>query len=115
MVFLLEYFNRTISSADEVDKAFSVSDEKSGMMGAMLKWKRGDIGLGELAVIDRPSSIYAEMFRQIRTGFQYTLMANPGKVFLLTSVAPSEGKTTVLANMGAVLAPGGQPSDTVRQ
>ncbi len=108
IVFLLEYFNRTITSPDEVDKAFSASNVTSSMIGAMLKWKRNEVGLGQLPVVDRPSSIYAEMFRQIRTGFQYSLTSNPGKVYLLTSMAPAEGKTTVLANLGAVIAQGGQ-------
>ena len=102
----LEYFNRSLTSPDQVDKLFALSNMSSSMIGVMLRWGHKEIGPGELAVAQHPSSIYAEMFRQVRTGFQFTVATNPGKAFLVTSVVPSEGKTTVLANLGAVLAQG---------
>ena len=61
---------------------------------------------GTLVVNTRPDSIYAEMFRQVRTGFQFVAGAQSGKAYMISSVGPQEGKSTIMSNLGAALAQG---------
>ena len=107
LTFFLEYSSSKIKSVDQVDKLVNLSDLTPSLMGVVFKWSHKDVADNSVVVRDRPDSIYSEMFRQVRTGFQFAAVANPGKSYLVTSVGPQEGKSTVLSNLGTVLAQGG--------
>ena len=51
-----------------------------------------------------PNSAGSEAYRSLRTNLIYAVVDKPPKVIVLTSPAPREGKTTVCANLGVVLA-----------
>lgn len=51
-------------------------------------------------------SLAGNVFRALRTGLYVATANTPGKTFLITSAAPKEGKSTVAANLAAVLAQG---------
>jgi capsular exopolysaccharide synthesis family protein len=62
----------------------------------------------ELVVHDRPLSGVAEAARSIRTNLLFMNPDRPYRTFLVTSAAPSEGKTTIACSIAIALAQGGQ-------
>lgn len=50
-------------------------------------------------IIDDPKSILAEAFRVLRTNLQFSSVDEPIKKIAVTSSEPSEGKSTVIANL----------------
>jgi capsular exopolysaccharide synthesis family protein len=65
-------------------------------------------GPHELIVHNRPLSGVAEAARAIRTNLLFMNPDRPYKKLLVTSAAPSEGKTTVACSIAIALAQGGQ-------
>jgi polysaccharide biosynthesis transport protein len=62
----------------------------------------------ELLVHERPASGIAEAARSLRTNLMFMNPDRPYKRILVTSAAPSEGKTTVAVSVAVSLAQGGQ-------
>ena len=52
----------------------------------------------------------AEALRQIRTNLQYVSVDNPARSIVVTSSNEGEGKSTIAANLAAMLADAGQPT-----
>jgi len=65
-------------------------------------------GRPELIVHDRPVSGIAEAARSIRTNLMFTNPDRPYRKLLVTSAAPSEGKTTIACSIAIALAQSGQ-------
>jgi succinoglycan biosynthesis transport protein ExoP len=57
-----------------------------------------------LATLSSPKSQFSEAFRALRTSLLLSSAGKPPTVILLTSATPSEGKTTISANLACVLA-----------
>lgn len=51
-----------------------------------------------------PNNLASESFRTLRTNLLYALVDEPPKVIMVTSPNPREGKSTLCANLGVVLA-----------
>lgn len=62
----------------------------------------------ELVVHHRPLSGIAEAARSVRTNLMFTSPDRPFRKLLVTSAAPSEGKTTVACSLAIAFAQGGQ-------
>ena len=62
----------------------------------------------ELVVHSRPLSGIAEAARSIRTNLLFMNPDHPYRTLLVTSAAPSEGKTTIACSLAIALAQGGQ-------
>jgi succinoglycan biosynthesis transport protein ExoP len=62
----------------------------------------------ELVVHEQPMSGIAEAARSIRTNLMFMNPDHPHRKLLVTSAAPSEGKTTVACSIAIALAQGGQ-------
>ena len=93
----------TVRSPEELRRRFGVTG-----LGTVFKWPLPEVGEEELVVWKAPSSGYAESFKQIRTNLQFAAANHPGKVFVLTSPGPGEGKSTILSNLAITLAQTGQ-------
>jgi capsular exopolysaccharide synthesis family protein len=65
-------------------------------------------GVMELIVHNRPSSGVSEAARSIRTNLMFMNPDKPCRRLLVTSAAPSEGKTTVACSIAIAMAQGGQ-------
>lgn len=61
-----------------------------------------------LVTLTSPRSPAAEAYRLLRTNLQFASIDRPLRTLLVTSPGPRDGKTTVLANLGAALAEAGQ-------
>jgi len=69
-------------------------------------WKRRDRPL--VISISNPTSPAAEAYRSLRTSLQFAGQERALRTILVTSPASEEGKTTTLANLGAVFAQAGK-------
>lgn len=63
--------------------------------------------LNATAVVRNPSSAVADAYRVLRTNLIFTSAETTGRVVVVTSAVPGEGKTTTLANLAAALAHNG--------
>jgi non-specific protein-tyrosine kinase len=57
-----------------------------------------------LVALRDPRSPAAEAFRTLRTNIQFSSLDKPLRTLLLTSTAPDEGKSTMLANLAVTMA-----------
>ena len=73
------------------------------MVNSWRKRKRSAI-----AASSDPTSPAAEAYRSLRTSLQFTRQAHELRTLLVTSPAAAEGKTSTLANLGAVFAQAGE-------
>jgi len=56
----------------------------------------------KLEVLKNPKSPFAESYRSLRTNLQFTRKENQANVILVTSTIAGEGKSTTVANLGAI-------------
>jgi len=60
----------------------------------------------DLITLTDPRSRAAEAYRTLRTNLTFAALDKPLETLVVTSAAPDEGKSTVLANLGVTLAQG---------
>jgi succinoglycan biosynthesis transport protein ExoP len=101
LALLLEYFNDTVRSTDEVEALLHLPALAAIPIAKGLRERNGRAAL--LLNSDARSST-AEAYRQLRTA---VLLSTPGrapKTLLVTSSMPEEGKTTTTVNLAISLA-----------
>ena len=99
---------------DSLDDALSSKEaaERSGgapviaMVPMVSSWRKRDRAV--VASSAEPTSPAAEAYRSLRTSLQFTRQAQEMRTLLVTSPAAAEGKTSTLANLGAVFAQAGE-------
>ncbi len=101
IVFLVEYLDETIKSAEEIARHFDLP--VIGYIAEMSKSMNGD---GKVYVATEPRSPITESFRSLRTAIEFSNPDNPPKTIMISSPNPTEGKTTVTVNLGMVFAQG---------
>jgi glutamine phosphoribosylpyrophosphate amidotransferase len=69
---------------------------------------RHDTEDGKLITVEQPRSPVSESFRSLRTNLQFASVDRPLRTLLVTSPSPSDGKSTIAANIGVVLAQSGK-------
>jgi len=77
-------------------------------LGSLFKWSDDDADPSELVIHKLPTSGFSESLRQIRTNIQFATANRPGKIYLVTSPGPSDGKTTTICNLGVAFAQTGK-------
>jgi succinoglycan biosynthesis transport protein ExoP len=101
-IFLMEYIDDTVHSADDVRK-----DLQLPVMGSIADIKGADYG-SKLMPIKQPRSPVAEAYRMLRTNLQFSDIDHPRRVLLMTSCGPLEGKSVTSANLSIVMAQSGK-------
>jgi receptor protein-tyrosine kinase len=99
---------------DSLDDALSSKEaaERSGgapviaLVPMVNSWRKRDRAV--VASSAEPTSPAAEAYRSLRTSLQFTRQAQALRTLLVTSPAAAEGKTSTLANLGAVFAQAGE-------
>jgi succinoglycan biosynthesis transport protein ExoP len=99
---------------DSLDDAVTTKDAAEQLTGTPVlavvpmvrSWKRRDRPL--VVSIARPTAPAAEAYRSLRTSLQFAQLEREFKSILVTSATAAEGKTSTLANLGAVFAQTGQ-------
>ena len=101
MVFLLEYLNDTRESADDLRETLSLPS--LGEIPFVRSWQTN--GRASVQAKDWP---IGEAFRILRTNIQFANIDNTVRTLLVTSSGPREGKTSVIVNLGVVMAQNGR-------
>lgn len=122
LALLREALDNTLKTPDDLEKRLNVTflgllpeiaeDDIDGHRpknGRRKKARRIKTELApELLVHERPASGIAEAARSLRTNLMFMNPDKPYRRILVTSAAPSEGKTTVAVSVAVSLAQGGQ-------
>lgn len=98
--YLLEYLDDTLKNPDDVQKELGLTT-----LGAVPQLPGGE---EKLATISGGQSAAAESYRVLRTNLQFASVDRPLRTLLITSPAPSEGKSLTAANLGVALAQAGR-------
>jgi capsular exopolysaccharide synthesis family protein len=119
---LREQLDNSVKTPDDIEEKLGITclgllpdirreDNGGGVRRARRRRRlldSGPDGPSELVVHHRPTSGLAEAARSVRTNLMFMNPDKPCKVILVTSAAPSEGKTTVACSVAIALAQGGQ-------
>lgn len=123
LALLREAVDNTLKTPEHVEKRLNVTflgllpeiadeDIEGHQPGAKKRRRRARRLKTELApellVHERPASGIAEAARSLRTNLMFMNPDKPYRRILVTSAAPSEGKTTVAVSIAVSLAQGGQ-------
>lgn len=100
--YLLEYLDDTLKNPDDVKKNLGLTT-----LGAVPDMPGASAG-NEVAVLSSSQSAATESYRVLRTNLQFASVDRPLRTLLITSPAPSEGKSLSVANLGATLAQAGR-------
>lgn len=105
IIALLSQLRRTIHSAEEMKRYSSLTC--LSQVPTVPQYRRSS-GQSHPSMLrsDLPSG-YAEAIRTLRTRLLHELDSNPCKTIMITSTAPSEGKSTISANLALSLAKAG--------
>lgn len=96
LAFFLEYLDDTIKSPKEITEILGLST-----LGSIPKVSDGE---NELVVVEQPRSPTAEAFRMLGTNIRFSTKDKSISTLLVTSPEPRQGKSMIVANLGAVLA-----------
>ena len=99
-VFLLEFLDDTIRDPQEINRRWGVP-----VLGTIVSYPHDK---DTLVTAEQPRLPITEAFRSLRTNLQFTSFSLPIHTILVTSPSPEDGKTTVAANLGSVIAQGGR-------
>jgi non-specific protein-tyrosine kinase len=102
LIFLIDALDNTIKDPEDVARHLGLP--VLGMIALDEETSEND----PLVTISKPRSPIAEGYRALRTNIQFASVDKPIKSLLVTSIAPSEGKTTVASNLGIAMAQGGR-------
>ncbi len=97
--FLIEHLDDTIETPQDVSQMLGLKT-----LGSIGNLAKGD---GELVVVAQPRSPVAESFRVLLTNIRFSSVERPLRTVLVTSPGPSEGKSTIVANLAAAAARAG--------
>ncbi len=99
---LVDWLDDTVSDPDDVTRHIGVP-----VVGSILSLPSRT---ADRVTSEQPRSPVAEAFRAVRTSLEFSVPADQqgGRVFLVSSCSPREGKTTVASNLAIVLAQDGK-------
>ncbi len=100
-ILILEYLDDTVKSGEEIAELIGLP-----FLGTIPRVR--EKASEQLLTLHRPRSVFSECFRTLRTNLQFSGLDRPLRTILVTSPQPTEGKSTVVANLGVVLAQAGR-------
>lgn len=101
LIFVLEHMDDTFKANDDLGKLIGLSP-----LGAIREMKEEGYDDALITVRERFSP-ESEAYRMIRSNVQFMSVDEPSKSFLVTSAVRGEGKSTIAANLGVVMAQAG--------
>ena len=102
--FLRDSLDDALSSKEAAER--SAGAPVIAMVPMVTSWRKRN--RAEVASTSAPTSPAAEAYRSLRTSLQFARQAQELHTLLVTSPAAAEGKTSTLANLGAVFAQAGE-------
>lgn len=100
--FTVEYFTDTITNPDEISDRFQIP-----ILGVVPQAKAVE-GVLETAFTTDPRAPISEALRTTKVSIQLSGTESKAKSFLVSSTAPSEGKTTIAVNLALSFAGSGE-------
>ncbi|MCB8950137.1 MAG: polysaccharide biosynthesis tyrosine autokinase [Ardenticatenaceae bacterium] len=101
LVFVLEHMDDTFKANDDLGKLIGLSP--LGVLRDMKSEGYEDT----LITVKQRFSPESEAYRMLRSNVQFMSVDEPSKSFLVTSAVRGEGKSTISANLGVVMAQAG--------
>lgn len=104
------YLDRRLRSAQEIERRYGVPVIGTLPADPRLNGKSTvvDGGIAGLHNADKGSHAITEALRELRTNLQFIDVDNPPRIIVVTSSVPSEGKSTVTANLAVTMAAAGE-------
>lgn len=103
MVVLVEQLDTRIRSSEEVEKIYGAP-----VLGSIPIEKLRKKEESRLSLVQNPSGAAADAYRGLRVGLEFTNFKHDVKTVLVTSAVPSEGKSSVAANLAVALSRAGK-------
>ncbi len=104
MAFLVEYLDDTLKTPDDVQASLGVATLTLVPERPKGRSARED----HLTVAPDSRSPFSEAYRVLRANIRFISVDEPVRSLVVTSASPNEGKSTVVANLGIVMAQAGQ-------
>jgi tyrosine-protein kinase Etk/Wzc len=104
--FLLDYFDQTLRDIEGVREHLGLP-VLATIPRIDLADESADLPSKQLALTLAPKSPAVEAFRSLRTALHFATTKKRGKVVMVTSSIPGEGKSTISGNLAGVLAQSG--------
>lgn len=101
VVFLIEFLDDTIRDPQEITRKWGLP-----VLGVIASYDTSDGNM--LITAKQPRSPVSEAFRSLRTNLQFSSVSFPIHKLLVTSASPKDGKTTIAANLGSIIAQSGR-------
>jgi capsular exopolysaccharide synthesis family protein len=98
--YLLEYLDDVVRTTEDLERVGSYTS-----LPSIPKFHKNG-GSAPLIAADAPNSPITDAFRALRTGVVAATAKKRGKILLITSSTPKEGKSLVAANLSKVLTQG---------
>jgi non-specific protein-tyrosine kinase len=98
--YLLEYLDDTLKNPDDVKKELGLTT-----LGAVPQIENSE---DELIALSSSHSAAVESYRVLRTNLQFAAVDRPLRTLLITSPAPTEGKSLTAANLAVAQAQAGR-------
>ncbi|RPI95337.1 MAG: polysaccharide biosynthesis tyrosine autokinase [Chloroflexi bacterium] len=98
LMFLIEYLDDTIKTPEDVERLLGLA-----VLGYVAEVSGAESRQGHLNVSKQPRSPVAEAFRSLRANLEFASINHNLNSILVTSVGPGEGKSTVAANLAAII------------
>lgn len=96
IVFLIAFLQDEIRDPDEFSRKWGVP-----VVGVITHFSTGE---DRLITMTKPRMPVSEAFRSVRTNLQFSGINAPLRTILVTSASPSEGKSSIVANLATVFA-----------
>lgn len=97
VAYLMEFLDRTIKTADDVEEYF-----QTAVLGYIHEFDKNETTSSY--VIEKVRSPAAEAFRSLRTNIGFAAVGKPFRTLAITSAHQGEGKTTVSINLAVSMA-----------
>ncbi len=103
VVFLIEYLDDRVRAPEQIDRVLQLP-----VVGLIAKMNdSAPNGKLRLIAMHEPRSPVTEAFRALRTNIQFAGVDHAIRTLLVTSAGPTEGKSTIAANLAVVMAQAG--------
>ncbi|MGU8248926.1 polysaccharide biosynthesis tyrosine autokinase [Clostridium perfringens] len=98
VVLLLDYFDNKVKTPEELEDTLDTS-----LLGVIPFENEEERKMyeGNVTIIGNPKSQISEAYRNTRTNIQFSNLDDNLNVIAITSSKPSEGKSTIISNIGA--------------
>lgn len=101
LTFLLEFWNNTLKSADDLRQSLGLT-----ALGTIDRIAGKD-ARSKLVFFQDPASSVTEAYRIVRSNIEFRTDEDPVKSIVVTSSGPGEGKSITVANLGIIMAQAG--------